>query len=240
MYETARKHHKPQYLILVLLCVMILCQPVFSAPNLCNVGVRKTKIFSQFTKGYLRIEANKVVAKETEDYPSDLEYLYKVTVEHSILLYHIKSGKFICWNRNYKNLIAKRNPPSLDSCKFQEQVSPLHPKANVYYLTIHKNKERVIRFNRKGGFAKCHRCCDQRSKKDHHRSQINGTTSISDKLSCEMCCNKLSSADFLPKDECDSSFLSDFCRKMKRVKIRGHSITPEIVDVCKYEWNKSQ
>ncbi|EEZ99186.1 fibroblast growth factor 8 precursor [Tribolium castaneum] len=222
-----KKHHKPHYLILVLLCVMILCQPVTSEPNPCNVGVRKTKIFSPFTKGYLRIEANKVVAKEKEDFPGDREYLYKVTVEHSILLYHIKSGKFICWNRNYNRLIAKRNPPTLDSCKFQELVSHLDPNVYVRYSTIHKNKEKEIQFNRRGDFL--NRCrlkkyC-QGLKRDRHI--------------CQMTCNNKMSTDFLPDDDCDSSFLSDFCGKMKLVKLRGHSITSEIVDVCKHEWNKS-
>ncbi|RZC40604.1 fibroblast growth factor 8, partial [Asbolus verrucosus] len=182
----------------------------------CNYAVKSTKIYSEFTKGHLRIEGNRVVATQCKDNCSSLsENLYIVTIDrHYFLLYHVKSGKFICWNNKFKKLIARRNPTNLTYCKFEEKPSKTFKNYATRYTTNYNNTEKEIIFNRTGFFAtsKYINKCMKR-----HRS-----------------ISKCVSPDFLQSgpNECNSQ-LPEFCAKMKIRKDNGHNITPELMDLCK-------
>jgi hypothetical protein len=238
-----KKHQKPHQLkALVLFFIMILCQPVYASDK-CNKVVAKMQIHSLFTKGYLRIEGNKVVASRCGSDCSSGD-LYKVTIEkHYMLLYHIKSSKFICWNKKFNRLVGKKNPTNLTHCKFEDKVSILYPRYNIRYTTKDDmQKEREVRFNRSGAFARpslIKKCLKKHKYKNFESADVVKLYESEDMDVYRHLSNHCASSDFMPiNHEPCSSGLPDFCSRMKELREDGRIITSEIMDLCRNEWVK--
>ncbi|KAJ3665327.1 hypothetical protein Zmor_000827 [Zophobas morio] len=246
-----RKHHKPHQLLVVVIFsyIMVLSQATDGCPN---YSVKKIKLFSDLSKGYLRVERNRVVASESEGQDLKENYLYKVTIDkHYMLLYHIDSGKFICWNKSYKKLVPRRNPTNITYCKFNNTVSIIeaYKKHKARVITRdNKGREVEIRFNRSGAFArpklmeKCIRHLRLHEKvhcevKEFLKwvldpAQIqNGTKQMEAYIQLITRC---AGPHLVMKPvACESTGQSDFCIRMKEIHTSHHKLSPEIQDLCK-------
>lgn len=184
------------------------------------------------------------------------------------MVYDPHAQMFICWNKRFKNLVARRNPMNLSNCKFRETVSVKRPNGvkSRYTTTYQKGntiKEVEMRFNRNGnstspGFI---RGCLARTKKSKERAvprididvdyimRVNQNVfnirerNIGSELDAY---NKLTSYCAEPdvvvsqvSSEC-GLVQAKFCKHMKRIHQRHtHGIAPELQNICQNEWKNN-
>lgn len=132
-------------------------------------------------------------------------------------------------------------------CKFEEKVSELELRKNYsvrFTIIDNLKREREIRVTKQGAFIDSFRLLENKKPKKLYEKlkeyKCIFQKEILKNSNCSSILNHRSSADFLPSDDaCFSNvYLIEFCTKMKLLRNRGHTITFEIVNLCKNEWNR--